>query len=305
MRAMFAHTGSGIMQRMTSRMEEPNAAIPDNSDEPADNASNSPGTESDDNATETGTKQVSVIMAINWNVYAFPKFGLPDLSPFQSMGSLTERVRESLPPNWSDNVIYCENLETVIRDDGIPLVWVPRSEIVTELLAATDRLARVAVLLARCDEIVEDCRLILTDISHQTLAAQRPLAMKAVNAFAGGHYEAAQALAVVVTETAVAHQFPNANYAATKKQVNFDLAQARLTKIRVEAALTPIAPFYTAWKPSSGIPAPEELSRHVSVHQADVGHYTKSNATVAILLVTSVLRALQEMRGQTDPTQAE
>jgi hypothetical protein len=286
-------------------MEEPNAVIQGNSDEPADNASNSSGMESDDNAAETGTKQVSVITGISWNVYAIPKFGLPDLSSFQRMGSLIKRQLDSLPPNWSDDVIYSENLQTVIHDDGIPLVWVPRSEIVTELLAATSRAARVAVLLARCDEIVEDCRLVLTDISHETLAAQRPLAMKAVNAFAGGHYEAAQALAVVVTETAVAHQFPNADYAATKKQVNFDLVQARLTKIRVEAALIPINPFYTAWKPSWGIPAPEELSRHVSVHQADVGHYTKSNSTVAILLVTSVLRALQEMRKQTDTAQLE
>ena len=33
--------------------------------------------------------------------------------------------------------------------------------------------------------------------------------------------------------------------------------------------------------------------RHVTIHQADQRHYTRGNAAVAVLLTTSVLRALQ------------
>ena len=58
-------------------------------------------------------------------------------------------------------------------------------------------------------------------------------------------------------------------YEEIKKRINFDLG--RLTEIRVQAALTPIGPL--------------------------------GNATVAILLVTSVLLAMQEMREQRDVTQ--
>jgi hypothetical protein len=68
-----------------------------------------------------------------------------------------------------------------------------------------------------------------------------------------------------------------------------------LRQLRVKAALAPIGPFYTAWYPSSGSPAPEALSRHVTIHQADQQHYTSGNAAVAVLLITSVLRALQEL----------
>jgi hypothetical protein len=47
-------------------------------------------------------------------------------------------------------------------------------------------------------------------------------------------------------------------------------------------------------------PQPESLSRHVSVHQADPAHYTRGNATVAAMLVASVLRALQEFQEAAD-----
>jgi pimeloyl-ACP methyl ester carboxylesterase len=51
-----------------------------------------------------------------------------------------------------------------------------------------------------------------------------------------------------------------------------------LGEVWVKAALAPIGPFYTAWYPSSGNPAPTALSRHVTVHQADLNHYTSGNA---------------------------
>lgn len=37
-----------------------------------------------------------------------------------------------------------------------------------------------------------------------------------------------------------------------------------------------------------------ELSRHVTVHQADLNRYTAENAVVAVVLAASVVRALQE-----------
>ncbi len=82
------------------------------------------GTETD--VAGTRTTRVSTVQKTGWAVQAFPKIELPDLSAFQVTVGRFERQLESLPPNWSDDVIYYENLGTVIRDDGIPLVWVPR-----------------------------------------------------------------------------------------------------------------------------------------------------------------------------------
>jgi hypothetical protein len=99
----------------------------------------------------------------------------------------------------------------------------------------------------------------------------------------------------VVTETAVARAISD-KYKVVKKKVLFDPDLVPFTEMRLRAALAPIGPFYTTWYASSGAPAPEGLSRHVTVHQADYTHFTRGNAVVAVLLACSVLRALQELQ---------
>lgn len=86
----------------------------------------------------------------------------------------------------------------------------------------------------------------------------------------------------------------------SRKRVLFDPRKTKVSELRLRLALAPIGQFYTSWHPDSGTPQPESLSRHVSVHQADPTHYTKGNATVAAMLVASVLRALQEFQEAAD-----
>ncbi len=210
----------------------------------------------------------------------------------ERLSDILRPLRERLPPNWPGDIDLGQ-VQAVIQDDGLPLVWVPRAEIVTSLLAAPDRAARVEVLLAHEQEITADCRTVLGSVSHETLSGQLPLAVKALEAFEAGHHEAAQALAAAVTETAVTHAL--GDYKKARQRAAFDPGKVTLRQLRVQAALAPIGPFYTAWSPSSGTPAPEALSRHVTIHQADQRHYTRGNAAVAVLLTTSVLRALQEL----------
>lgn len=221
-----------------------------------------------------------------------PKIELPNFGP--ALGSLLEELRRSLPPNWPSGV-DTEALMAIIQDEGLPLVWVPREQVIAELLAAPDRSARVEILVFHRDDLIDDCRQVLAAVHTKTLGGQLPLAMRSVDALEAGHYEAAQALAVVVTETAVARAISD-KYEEVKRQVLFDPELVPYTQLRLRAALAPIGSFYTSWHVGSALPPPEALSRHVTVHQADHGHYTEGNAVVAILLAASVLRALQELQ---------
>ncbi len=202
------------------------------------------------------------------------------------------RFRDAYPPNWPldlDPDVVAE----VVRDDGIPLVWVPRQTIVEELLAATDRPARIAALLGHVEALVEDCRLVLDQVTDPDLAGQLPLARAAVDALANGHQEAAQALATVLTETLVASAVSD-NYKDAKEQVLFDVDNTSWHQLRLKAAFAPIYRFYTTWYRRWGTPAPEALSRHVTVHEAHTAHYTPANALLAVVLMASVARAVQE-----------
>lgn len=229
------------------------------------------------------------------------ELALPGICP--ALASMLKRLREARPPNWPDD-ISLEQVVAVVQDDGLPLVWLPRAEVVAEVIDAPDRAARVEVLLRHADELIADCREVLGAVRHETLIGQLPLAGRAVDALEAGHHEAAQALAVVVTETAVARAI-SGKYEDVKKQVLFDPDLIPYTEMRLRAALAPIGPFYTTWYASSGTPAPEALSRHVTVHQADCIHYTGGNAMVAVLLTTSVLRALQELQELAEASESD
>ncbi|SCG71902.1 hypothetical protein GA0070613_4992 [Micromonospora inositola] len=225
-----------------------------------------------------------------------PKFTMPDLT---GVGEAIDRLRAKLPPNWPlDDPELLENVSSVVQDEGIPLVWVPRKEIVRQVLQAADREERIKVLLANRDDIIQDCRDILATISDADLANQLPLATRVVDAFADGHDEAAHALAVLITETVVSRTIDK-KYATVKKIVKIDdWGELSVTELRLKTALAAIGPFYATWFPNQDTPAPTELSRHVTVHQADLSHYTAGNSIVAVMLMTSVLRAIQESNEQ-------
>lgn len=211
-----------------------------------------------------------------------------------------ETVRRKIPPNWPDGADW-EQIVTVIQDDGIPLVWVPRAGIVEAVVSAPTRAERIRIIVGRCADIVEDCRFILSEVADAELAGQVALARAAVEALAAGHHQAAQALAVVVTETAVATAIDH-RYANVKREVKVaDPGALTLADLRLRAALAPVGSFYTPWWPDSGNPPPEALSRHVSVHQADVEHYSLENALLSVMLVSSILPALSEFYALEDP----
>ncbi len=227
---------------------------------------------------------------------ALPKFEFPTLPTFVLPPGFIEtlaRVHESRPPNWPEPMDY-DRLEEVIQGDGLPLVWVPRRIVVEAVLAAPDRPSRVKVLLAHCNEVLQDCREVLATISTPTYAGKVALAGQAVDALAEGHIEAAQALAVVVVESATRRAI-HPNTATVKHRVRFDLDKIQYVELRLRAALAPLASFYKEWSQKTPEPCPDALSRHVTCHQAEPQHFTEANALVAVLLATSVLRALQEL----------
>lgn len=209
-----------------------------------------------------------------------------------------EKIAEALPPNWPAEIDF-DLAESILNDEGIPLVWVPRAEIITLMLESADRTARLQVLVDHKEDVLHDCRAALHRITHAGFRDQLPLAEKVIAVMEAGFDEPAQALAVTVTETAVAATI-SGNYGQVKKQVHLNFEEIPYTLMRIQAALAPIGVFYTSWYASENKPRPAELSRHVTVHAASIDHYTPANALVAVMLMASVLCALQELLEQAD-----
>ena len=217
-----------------------------------------------------------------------------------AIGTALHEFHEALPPNWSGDISIEEAID--LANAGLPVVWVPRGTILAELAAAPDRSARMAVLQGRRDELREDASRVLSEVTSAELTGQLLLARRSLEAWAAGHHEAAQALAVAVSETVITKHYAESRgyrrYHEVKKAAAIDLdtfENNSIAELRLMLAMAPVSSFYDSWYPNRGTPAPEALSRHVTVHYASPEHYSIDNALVAVLLQTSLLRAFQDV----------
>lgn len=228
---------------------------------------------------------------------------------------LTESFRNTfrgvIPSNWPKGALSrIEDIETILEEEGIPIVHIPRSEIVTELMDAATFDDRLTIIDARADDIAEDCKAALSGVLHGSIEKQTPLAIESVETFLAGRYAAAQALAVLVCDTYL--KLYLGGEASTKKGGTRNITYPEMAaKVAIDKtmngpiglvlnifyAFAPVASFLVEWwpdKPNQG-PPPTTLSRHVSVHSANTEFMTKRNATVAIMLVASLTVAIDKM----------
>jgi hypothetical protein len=125
----------------------------------------------------------------------------PDvLEHAKSSTALRIALEMTRPSNWWGTGVDPEVLFAIAREDGIPVAWIPRQEVITELAAAADNFQRREVLRDRQPEIIDDCLQALTECHDPGLANLVALARAAVAAHQDGHHEAAMALAVSVGE---------------------------------------------------------------------------------------------------------
>lgn len=212
------------------------------------------------------------------------------------------------PENWHGSGLTPEHILPVAVDDGIPVAWVPPVAVLRALVAAPST-RRHEVLLAHEEVVVGACRDLVLECEDDWIRDEAHLVARAIDAFADGHHEAALALAVAVGEPLAVwaseprvHVFEDqASMDRWEKQrkKKYTLAHRELAAVAPGAKLSrhevlrhaligPIKHFFTDFTP--GDPLPEKLSRHVAVHAPNVEHFSRANALVGVMLVTSILR---------------
>ncbi|SRR6266849_3607429 len=218
------------------------------------------------------------------------------------------------PENWWGTGLNPKVLFAIARDGGIPVAWVPSSAVLLELATAPDRNARMSVLLARKQEIVDHCKVVIRHCDDPWVADMHALTGKAIAAYEDGHREAAMALAVSVGESlAIWASTPRiqgfkseaeqeAWEKSRKKVGKYGWATLELSivgadfsqyKVPRQVLIAPIHRFFTKWYPDSGQEPPDGLSRHVVAHQPTQQHSSPENALLSLMLVTSLLREMQ------------
>ena len=178
-----------------------------------------------------------------------------------------------------------DSVFSVTLEEGIPLCWIPKSAIVTELTEADGPQERLRVLAERQDDILDDCEDALAQESDE-LAAQ---CREAIRTLRAGLYGAAQSHASNIIDSVMRSLGSNG---ARKDAV--ELAERSIDDLPVRftaetLTLRPVARALTSWWPNNGTPPPAHFSRHATSHA--VGHpglFRPEYALTAIMLATSL-----------------
>lgn len=210
-----------------------------------------------------------------------PIFDLPklDLSKFRNA------FLRWIPMNLQD-VDDLDAVATMALEDGLPVSWVPRTEIVLELVACDSAAERREVLDRRRAEILADCEEALDDVDHEW-ATQCRVAVATLRA---GLDPAAQSHAANIVDSIVLALYGG----LPGRKTTTELAQEELGGVPLQLAsenltLRPLFRAFTHWWPSSGTEPPEHFARHVTAHAVGhVGVFAAHSALVAVMLATSL-----------------
>lgn len=209
---------------------------------------------------------------------------------FESIGDITARI---YPENLRELRPPLEDLETLLVDEGIPLMWVPGAEIAEVLLAESDAPSRRRVMRQRWKGIVTDCESVINKADHPELRDAQLFALDCVRALREGHSSAAQALAANLLDSLMNHHFDKqTRVKLTKNEFKQKGIKFNMDDYRIRAALTfaPVWYAYAQYWPQNGDPIPREFGRHPSAHGVSRRQYTRINGVIGLMLATSVLR---------------
>ncbi|MBB5161591.1 hypothetical protein [Mycobacterium sp. AZCC_0083] len=204
---------------------------------------------------------------------------------------MSTRLRESLPINWPRDG-RLNGVWAVLTEDGLPLVYVPRAEIVQAVLDAENYADRVRVLVGRRDDVIDDCRTAINATQlHPSVADLGDFVREALTLLAERRFAGAQSLAANLCDTIIRGTMPPRRpYSQMVKTIDESRLGDEL--LSVSLAFRPVLQFYVPWNP--GDPPAARLRRHCTAHFVSPEQLTERNATIAVMLATSLLLAVSE-----------
>jgi hypothetical protein len=174
---------------------------------------------------------------------------------------------------------------TVALDEGLPLSWIPRHEIVVDLVSAAGSDERQAILIERSADIIDDCEAALTDDDSEWARESR----SAIAALRAGLDGPAQSHASNIIDSIVIALFGANGRNEAKKQAEEDFDDLPLQLAAENLTIRPLFRAFTIWWPASGVAPPAHFARHATSHAVgQAGIFGHNYALVAVMLATSL-----------------
>ena len=223
------------------------------------------------------------------------------------IGNVVQTTQNAIPPNLH-GLEDVRDVVALTQDEGLPLVWVPRHEIVQSLIKAPDADTRREILFSHRDEILEDCLTVLedcapllegciSDLSQMCLEWARE-SYGAARALKAGFVGPAQSHSANIIDSIVPHMScfiaEKLKRTTTIKRANAGVeGVTSIALLMNHLALRPLVLAYQHWHPDTDQPLPDQFARHVTVHAVGYSNvFNEHNALIAVMLATSLSRQL-------------
>jgi hypothetical protein len=206
---------------------------------------------------------------------------------------IRRRIKGIFPENWKEvkNLSFSK-IKIILLEEGIPLAWVPRGSIVQSLLNAENAAARRKIVGRNWQIIAVDCDALLEKVQHSQLKPDVNLTKQSISALREGHAAASQALSANLLDSVMRrHIDESLRKKITNSNNKLDMDDFIL---RESVVLAPIWQGFASYWPNKGDPIPYRFTRHASAHGVSRRQYSKINAVVALMLVSSLLKLLDD-----------
>lgn len=223
---------------------------------------------------------------------------------------LVNRLKSHFPANWpQDEFEKCADLSM----QGVPLVLVPRTAIVSKIVAAKGIVGIKQVILHDEASIIEDCEAAIIE-STWLSKDMRLHILDSIECYRGGRYRAAQSAANVAFDSLLnevidirawrrsngkPRQLSANKVSSLTKEFTDDLMGLPLTREPFYTLLMfpVIGSALTSFDIDNRTTHVNHYNRHMSAHTVSSKQYKKSNALLAIMTVASICKITQ-LRGK-------
>lgn len=228
---------------------------------------------------------------------------------FAQFDEITENLQKiaarAYPPNWQidDELVgFPDNLEAILIDEGIPLAWVPPTQVLVKLFAAETPGDRRKVLSSNWKSIVDECAVVLNSVEEQKLAVYVEFALEAAEALAEGKWKASQGLSTNILDSFLHQKFtPSSRKELTNQKNRVDWKRFPM---RVALVVGALSGGYAEYWPKNGYEIPKQFSRHASAHGLSRRQYSRLNAVIALMNVVGLIKVSETDLYRWDETEA-
>ena len=202
-----------------------------------------------------------------------------------------------------------EKIASLALDEGLPLVWVPRHEIVQMLIQAPDSNTRQQILIDQhsailddCSAALNECRSILEDRDSDLSALCLEWTYQteeAANTLIAGFHGSAQSHATNIIDSIFRRlvnwstEKDKGEFQRNEIEGNINDPERTIHTLGYYLSLQPLPKAYARWFPDGGTPPPEHFDRHATAHAVGYPNIFKEHyALIAVMLATSLTRQL-------------